>query len=240
MKDTRRLLKRPLLILGILFLASGCNSVSEKSTEKSKAETTNEIAEITVQANTNVSSFTDPRDGNVYKTVEIGNQVWMAENLAYEPSRGNYWAYDNKRSNVATYGYLYDWQTALNVCPSGWRLPSSEDWIELIDYLGEDTGIKLMATGTIEAGTGLWRELAYEATNQTGFTGLPGGYREENGEFGEFNNIGESGSWWSATRGTTPHGLPIWGWGLGNYTKEVFSISMNDEDFGFSVRCIMD
>ena len=92
-------------------------------------------------------TFTDSRDGKTYKYVTIGKQVWMAENLAYAPSSGNYWAYHNNSSNVAKYGYLYDWQTSKNVCPTGWHLPTDEEWQELIDFAGgkDDAGTKLKA-----------------------------------------------------------------------------------------------
>jgi uncharacterized protein (TIGR02145 family) len=79
-------------------------------------------------------NFTDPRDGKTYKTVEIGTQTWMAENLAYKVEKGC-WAYDNNQSNVKTYGYLYDWKIAKEVCPSGWHLPSDSEWTILSDYL---------------------------------------------------------------------------------------------------------
>jgi uncharacterized protein (TIGR02145 family) len=67
----------------------------------------------------------------------------MAENLAFKPTTGNYWAYDNNGSNVDKYGYLYDWQTACNVCPTGWHLPSDAEWTQLTDFMGGDTGTKL-------------------------------------------------------------------------------------------------
>jgi uncharacterized protein (TIGR02145 family) len=117
----------------------------------------------------------------------------MAENLAYAPSSGNYWAYDNDDANIEIYGYLYDWQTALNVCPTGWHMPSDGEWKELTDYLGGQrvAGGKLKATGSIEEGTGLWYAPNTGATNESGFTALPGGIRS--------HYIGLVGGWWSAT-----------------------------------------
>jgi len=141
--------------------------------------------------------FTDPRDGKVYQTVKIGNQVWMAENLAYAPNSGIYLPYGNNQDNVEIYGYLYDWETACKVCPPGWHLPSDDEWAEFIEFLGglKYAGGKLKATGTIEAGTGLWYEPNTGATNESGFSATPSG-----GLFdGNFEGIGSNGYWWSAT-----------------------------------------
>ena len=186
------------------------------------------IMSFTTQEGSSGSTFTDPRDGKVYKTVKIGNQIWMAENLAYAPSSGNYWAYDNDNSNVETYGYLYDWETACDVCPDGWHLPTDAEWTELTDYLGENAGGKLKATGT-----GLWYDPNTGATNETGFTALPGGYRSYDGTF---DDVGYNGYWWSATEYSA---TVAWnrvmvssygGVGRGNVNKEV----------GLSVRCVRD
>jgi len=104
--------------------------------------------------------FTDPRDGKTYKTVKIGNQVWMAENLAYKTQKGS-WAYNNNESNVKTYGYLYDWEVVQNVCPSGWHLPSRAEWETLISNLGSEPGNKMKSKRVEEHGC--------VGTNQSGF-----------------------------------------------------------------------
>jgi uncharacterized protein (TIGR02145 family) len=93
-------------------------------------------------------TFKDSRDGKTYKTVKIGTQTWMANNLAFKASSGCC-AYDNNKSNAAIYGYLYSWETAKNVCPTGWHLPSMAEWTTLIDYEGGETaGNKLKEAGS--------------------------------------------------------------------------------------------
>jgi uncharacterized protein (TIGR02145 family) len=182
---------------------------------------------------TTSGTFIDSRDGNEYNWVQIGDQVWMAENLAYEPSSGNYWAYDNNNSNVETYGYLYDWETACDVCPDGWHLPTDAEWTELTDYLGENAGGQLKATGTIEAGTGLWYDPNTGATNKTGFTALPGGLRQYNGPF---YHIGYSGHWWSATENGASY---AWRRSMGTNYSNV-NRGYGNKAVGLSVRCVRD
>src|SRR5690554_6136155 len=191
------------------------------------------IMSFTTQEGSSGSTFTDPRDGKVYQTVTIGNQEWMAENLAYEPSSGNYWAYDNNNSNVETYGYLYDWETACDVCPDGWHLPTDAEWTELTDYLGRNAGGKLKATGTIEAGTGLWYDPNTGATNETGFTALPGGYRYY---LGTFFSIGSLGYWWSAAESGADDAWVRYMLCIDGYVLRTDKV----KELGFSVRCLRD
>lgn len=233
---------------------------------------------------TTSGTFIDSRDGNEYNWVQIGDQVWMAENLAYlpevvhsndefktqssngQPGYGIY-GYDGNdvataklQSNYTTYGVLYNWYAAMNgaessmanpsgvqgVCPDGWHLPSDDEWHELIDNLGGRiiAGGALKAIGTVEAGTGLWYEPNAEATNETGFTALPGGFRNRDGGFGSDDGvttlgyIGYTGHWWSTTV-LAPLGKTV----LPQFMSSGFggtNGSTYDKGLGFSVRCIRD
>jgi len=151
-------------------------------------------------------------DGNIYKTVLIGNQWWMAENLkATKYSNGDniyyvaneavwldewgntdnpygflvgpgaYCYYNYDVNNAPTYGLLYNW-IAVNdnrkICPTGWHVPSENEWVILRDYFTYNGGGALKATGTVEAGDGLWNAPNLGATNETGFTALPAGYHD--------------------------------------------------------------
>lgn len=170
-------------------------------------------------------TFTDSRDGKTYKYVTIGNQVWMAENLAYESGRGGYWAYDNIKSNVAKYGYLYDWETAKKVCPTGWHLPGIGEWKQLENTFESKAGKKLKAKrGWSNNGNGI---------DEFGFSALPGGSRDVSGSF---NLIGSSGTWWSATENVTTF---AWYQSLSYYSAYVSRSDLNKSN-GFSVRCLKD
>jgi uncharacterized protein (TIGR02145 family) len=206
---------------------------------------------FTTQEGSSGSTFTDPRDGKVYQTVVIGNQEWMAENLAYLPSvnmvadgsedaLGYYYyvyGYDGTNvaeakatDNYATYGVLYNWTAAMNACPDGWHLPSDAEWTELTDYLGGESvaGGKLKETGTTH-----WASPNTGATNETGFTALPGGGRYNNGAF---FNIGNLGSWWSATEDDATY---AW-YRFMLYNDSNVYRSNYFKEVGFSVRCLRD
>ena len=196
-------------------------------------------------------------DDNVYQTVKIGEQWWMTENLKvthyrngeaipnvtdasewYNLSNGAYCSYDNADSNIAIYGLLYNWFAVAdshNIAPAGWHVPSDAEWQTLVDYLGGDAvaGGKMKATGTIEGGDGLWHEPNEGATNESGFSALPGGYR---GRMGSYVSIGSLAWFGSATENSSYF---AWYRLLYNDSSGVYR-GTDDKQFGFSVRCVRD
>ena len=199
-------------------------------------------------------------DGNVYKTVKIGNQWWMAENLKVTHYRsgdaipnvtnntewgnlatGAYCNYDNNEANVATYGRLYNWYSvndSRSIAPAGWHVPTDEEWKELEKYLGmsqseaDDTGWR----GTDEANklksTSGWYNNG-NGTNESGFSALPGGYRLRSGSY---NSMGSTALFWSATEYSS---RLAWYRLLYYSGSAVYRISSYKQN-GFSVRCVRD
>jgi uncharacterized protein (TIGR02145 family) len=173
--------------------------------------------------------FKDDRDGKEYTTVTIGEQTWMAQNLNYTPTGGNSWCYDNEPDNCNKYGRLYDWETAMDVCPVGWHLPSREEWGELAvaaGGTGEYGGDGGTAGTALKAGEPNW-----DGSDIYGFTALPGGFRNSTGDFCCVGNSG-SGYWWTSTRSS-------------NYTyhRSIMYDDIREDDShynvdGNSVRCI--
>ena len=195
-------------------------------------------------------------DGNVYKTVQIGTQLWFAENLKTSKyndgsplpnipdksqwqnnTTGAWCYYDNDESNNAIYGKLYNWYAVSkttngnkNVCPTGWHVPTDAEWTVLTDYLG---GYDLAGGKMKEVGTTNWRSPNTEATNTSLFTGLPGGYRDYNGNY---KVIGYGGSWWSSKESDT---LNAWGRSLDYFHGDAYR-SSSGKGNGLSVRCLRD
>ena len=125
------------------------------------------------------STFIDKRDGRIYKTVKIGEQEWMAENLAFVPDSGVFYYIDTNSfryrdtTNLTKYGLMYDWETSKEVCPTGWHLPSNGEWSRLTKFLGgkEVAGLKMKSTyGWVDLGNGNGN-----GSNLSGFNALPGG-----------------------------------------------------------------
>ncbi|MDR0515621.1 MAG: hypothetical protein LBH25_01080 [Fibromonadaceae bacterium] len=129
-----------------------------------------------------LGTFADPRDGKEYKTVKIGGQVWLAENLNWEGAGA--WCNDNPAMG-ARYGRLYTWDEAMRAAPPGWHLPTDEEWAALTDFAG----------GAENAAEAL-KSRDWDGADELGFSALPGGYRYCDGVF---YLVGTSGDWWSAT-----------------------------------------
>jgi len=201
------------------------------------------------------TGFTDSRDGNHYDAVKIGDQIWLAENLAYLPevhsnaefeTQGNnsqpgygVYGYDGSdiataksQANYSTYGVLYNWYTVNtgNLCPTGWHVPTDAEWTTLADYLGGESvaGGKLKESGTVH-----WQSPNTGATNETCFTALPGGYRTTAGTFDHIINLGH---WWSASEYDTNNACYR---DMLYYSSSVPSYDI-EKEVGFSVRCIKD
>ena len=201
------------------------------------------------------NSFVSDIDGNTYKIVQIGTQVWMAENLktakyndgtmipeiSYNDQWSNFtygaWCYyDNHPANNTKYGKLYNWYSVSkkynrnkNVCPTGWHVPTDAEWTVLTDYLGGiSSGGKMK-----EVGTTSWNSPNADATNTSLFTGLPGGYRYSNGDF---NAIGYGGNWWSSSEYGTNYAWTRNLFYSGGYSYRDGNVKGN----GLSVRCLRD
>jgi uncharacterized protein (TIGR02145 family) len=170
-----------------------------------------------------VGSFTDSRDGTVYKTVTIGTQTWLAENLKYNASGSVY--YNNDSANGAIYGRLYNWETAKTACPSGWHLPSDAEWTTLTTFVGTNSGTKLKANSS------LWS--TNTGTDEFGFSALPGGVSGTNGSF---SNIGNNGYWWSVTEYDASNAYHRYI----HYSGASVYSNFGSKTYLFSIRCVKD
>jgi len=191
-------------------------------------------------------------DGNVYKTVKIGRQTWMAQNL--KTTRYNdgtaiplvtgaaawsalsapaYCWYDNDSISFQySYGALYNGYTVMThkLCPTNWHVPSDKEWMTLIKHLGGEieAGYRLRETGT-----DYWVSPNEGATNEVGFTALPGGLRYQDGSFHDF---GFGGYWWTSTESSDTRAMFRY---IDYEYSNVFGFN-NHKTNGFSVRCLRD
>lgn len=192
-------------------------------------------------------------DGNAYHAIQIGDQFWMVENLQVTRYRngdaipyitddsewdtqttGAFCFYDNDKENVAKYGLLYNWfavEDERNIAPEGWHVPSDKEWKKLLDYFDGDevAGGKMKEIGTI-----YWSAPNMGATNESGFSAVPGGYRLN--RKGRFGNEGLSANFWSSTKGNKGF---AWGLSLSNSHPKVERFNYIQQ-YGLSVCCIRD
>jgi uncharacterized protein (TIGR02145 family) len=172
-------------------------------------------------------SINDIRDGNIYKIVKIGDHWWMAENLRFESKSGSWW-YDVYPRYKTLFGRYYTFDVAKKVCPAGWHLPSDEEWQALCDLLGGT----YFAGGKLKS-KDIWIPPNAGATNETGFSAVPGGFRYP---YGLFAMEGTVGYFWSST-------VTDWGncymWFLGNDIPG-FRQGDYEKECGLNVRCTKD
>jgi len=182
--------------------------------------------------------FTDTRLNIEYKWIKIGNQIWMAENLNFKTREGS-WCLDDDEGNCSRLGRLYDWETAIHVCPDGWHLPTDEEWKDLERSLGmniKETN-KTSFRGSREGGKlkstepGIWKVPNKAATDEYKFNALPGGYRLGSGEY---KGSSQSAVFWSATEsGRVQAKCRELYYGRSDIYRE-----NAEKNKGFSVRCI--
>ena len=189
-------------------------------------------------------------DPIVFKSVKIGTQTWMAENLKVTKYRngdpipyvesntewmnlttGSYCNYDNNIANADIYGRLYNWYAindTRNIAPAGWHVPTCEEWQILINHLGLDYASDwLRETGNIH-----WYGDNTRARNEYGFTALPSGMRYEDGRF---YGVGLYGEWWTSTGNYSDACC----WRMGIFSNYTEAVNENNK-YGFAVRCIKD
>lgn len=194
--------------------------------------------------------------GGASKEVTIGKQVWMTQNLNVDKFRNGdpipeaktdeewskagengepAWSYyNNNPDNGDRYGKLYNWYAVNDprgLAPEGWKIPSDEEWSRLADFLGGES-----VAGTKMKSTDFWADYEGKSgngTNESGFSGLPGGNRGGNGTFA---NVGKTGGWWSSTEDDT---YVAWARSLSYNYGGVFRLD-GGKDYGFSVRCLRD
>jgi len=197
-----------------------------------------------------IPHITDSRDGQVYPTVKIGNQCWLNKNLNIgiridgnqnqaHNRRIEKYCYDNLESNCKVYGGLYQWNEMMQhmttngvtgICPNGWHIPTDDEWTVLMNYLGgeEVAGGKMKESRTYH-----WGSPNVGATNSSGFTALPGGYRYVGSSF---CYLAGNAVYWSSSENSSTHawGRPLY------YDYEGVYRGFFDKNFGFSVRCLKD
>ncbi|MBN1924840.1 MAG: hypothetical protein JW798_03315 [Prolixibacteraceae bacterium] len=221
-----------------------------------KGEVKGSVKSFTTNKEIEVGTFTDSRDGHVYKTLNIDGTIWMTENMAYLPSvspssEGSdynkyYYVYGyegidvseaRNSENYSKYGVLYNLPSALYACPSGWYLPRDRDWEKLGSYISKNFGPYSLDADGSWLNIGIHLKSSYDwqdgdnGSDDIGFTGLPGGARTSNGMFYGKNNFAV---WWTSTESNYNE---YWMW-----TLQTWDNNLSKDEFyrmwGLSVRCI--
>jgi len=243
MKKTVPLVLLSLLVIGI----TGCDSSSDSATSSNSSSNSS-----TTSGASSSGTFTDSRDGQVYKYVKIGTQTWMAQNLNYQVDSS--WCYDDSAANCSTYGRLYQWAAAMaidtsynrafwkgadsaqhqGICPSGWHIPNDTEWGVLLAKVGADSArIKLSSTNG-------W-DNSRNGTNADSFSVLPAGYRFDDGTF---YNVGKYAYFWSSSEYDVSDtiGYSECGAWSRRFNKDYTNVIKYGTSKGesFSLRCLKD
>jgi len=238
------------LTISTTLLFSSCNKDNSEPSNPTNGKTT-----AVFNSSLTYGKMTD-QDGNLYKTITIGTQTWMAENLRTTKyndgtsipnitsseewsslTTGAYCNYNNTTNldTIATYGRLYNWY-AVNtskLAPKGWHVPTDAEWEILTTYLGGTSiaGGKLKETGTTH-----WTTPNTSATNETGFTALPGGLCHTTGQF---MVSGLVGGWWSSTENTNYPTTDAYPRNMRYQVSDVYQVN-GIKKVGYSIRCVKD
>jgi len=244
---------------GLFILFAGMILIGCQKDDESGNNNNDNISCAQFNPNLTYGTLTDI-EGNTYKTIQIGTQTWMAENLRVGKYRDGtlipnvtdniQWAnntagawcyYNNDANNNIAFGKLYNFyavNNSKNICPSGWHIPTDEDWNNLVKFL--DPSFALIGYQSIIAGGNmksdcpkLWQSPNTNANNTSGFSGLPGGARNTDGSF---VSLGLGGSWWSSTQPVNDY---AWFRLVFNNNGSVLRGSVL-ASAGYSVRCIKD
>ncbi len=209
--------------------------------------------EISFQTQIGTIGKVSDSDGNLYNTVIIGEQIWMAENLRTTKYRngdlieevnnqsewnnqtsGAYCQYNNDTINAHKYGNLYNWYAvddSRGLAPEGWHVATDADWFALMNYWTELTNGPYVANKLKEKGKTHWKDCNNSSSNESGFTALPGGKIDESG----FHGISWNGNWW-----TSSYYYPYYPYSWSMSCSWTIDRESNKKTFGYSVRCVKD
>ncbi len=193
--------------------------IAEQEEDESSSLNVDESSSLNVE----IGSMTDSRDGQTYKTVTIGLQTWMAENLNYET--GISYCYGNNETYCTEYGRLYTWATAITACPGGWHLPSEAEWNTLITTVGGSS----VAGGKLKTTSGWYNN--GNGSDDFGFSARPAGVRYNNGNYGS-----NDACFWSSTEyyGESAYKMCL-------YYSDNFALQdSGHKGSGFPIRCLKD
>ena len=198
------------------------SSVTQQSSSSKKVESSS--SKVTEPAEVTTGTMTDSRDGQTYKTVKIGSQTWMAENLNFKTDSS--FCYSNNETNCTTYGRLYTWTAAVSACPSGWHLPSYDEWNTLFTAVGGAS-----TAGPVLRATSGWYGNGNGSDN-FGFSVLPAGNYDQ----GYFNNREDEASFWMADEFNSESAS----YARLRYWEAYVYLGDHYKYYGLSVRCLKD